>query len=32
MRNSFTMMEGSKLEAVRACIDGGVSKQEDAKV
>ena len=32
MRNSFTMMEGSKLDAVRACIDGGVSKQEDSKV
>ena len=32
MRNSFTMMEGPKPEAVRACIDGGVSKQEDRKV
>ena len=30
--NSFTMMEGSKLESVRACFDGGVSKQEDRKV
>ena len=30
--NSFTMMEGSKPDAVRACIDGGVSKQEDRKV
>ena len=26
------MMEGSKLEAVRACLDGGVSKQEDRNV
>ena len=32
MRTSFTMMEGSKPEAVRACIDGGVSKQEERKV
>ena len=30
--NSFTMTEGSKVEAVRACSDGGVSKQEDRKV
>ena len=27
--NSFTMMEGSELEAVRACFDEGVSRQED---
>ena len=27
--NSFKMMEGSKLEAVRACFDGGVSRQGD---
>ena len=26
------MMEVSKLEAVRACFDGGASKQEDKKV
>ena len=30
--NSFTMMEGSKLEAVKASFDGGVSSQEDRKV
>ena len=29
---SFTMMEGSKLEAVRASFDGGVSSQEDRKI
>ena len=26
--NSFTMKKGSKVESVRACVDGGVSKQE----
>ena len=30
--NSFTMKEGSKVEVVRACFDGGVSKQEDSKI
>ena len=29
---SFTIMEGSSLEAVRACFAGGVSKQEGRKV
>ena len=29
---SFTMMEGSKLEAVKASFDGGVSSKEDRKV
>ena len=27
--NSFMMVEGAKLEAVRAYFDGGVSKQDD---
>ena len=30
--NSFTLMEWSKLAVVRACFDGGVSKQEDRTV
>ena len=30
--NSFTVKEGSKIEAVRAYFDGGVSRQEDRKV
>ena len=30
--NSLTMKKGSKVGAVRACFDGGVSKQEDRKV
>ena len=30
--NSFMMFEGSKLEAVRAYFDGGVSKQDDRNV
>ena len=30
--NTFTMMVGSKMEAVRACFDGGVGRQEDRKV
>ena len=30
--NSFTIKEGAKIEAVRACFDGGVSRQEDRKV
>ena len=30
--SSFTMKKGSKVGAVRACFDGGVSKQEDRKV
>ena len=30
--SSFTMKKGSKIGAVRACFDGGVSKQEDRKV
>ena len=27
--NSFTIKEGSKIEAARACFDGGVNRQED---
>ena len=30
--NFFTVKEGSKIEAVRAYIDGGVSRQVDRKV
>ena len=30
--NSFTVNEGANIEAVRACFDGAVSRQEDRKV
>ena len=30
--NFFTVKEGSKIEAVRACFDGGVSREEDREV
>ena len=30
--NSFTMKKGAKIEAVRACFDGGASRQEDRQV
>ena len=30
--NSFMMMERSTFEAVRACVDGGGSKQDDRRV